>query len=140
MHTDQGPIQRPPPAPTHLYHTLKGPSAFLCVLVGRYAPVLARVSSHAELMDLMGELQGELGASHAYVEPPEMAGDETTGAQGTLGLVTEWADSERGWRIVALCTGDVWEVPGLDRTERTRDGQDGAPDEPTHDHTDGWLA
>ena len=37
----------------------------------KYAPLLARVSSRGELSDLIWEMQGELGTSHAY----EMGGD-----------------------------------------------------------------
>ena len=37
----------------------------------RYAPLLPRVSSRGELSDLIWEMQGELGTSHAY----EMGGD-----------------------------------------------------------------
>src|SRR5207244_8526356 len=35
-------------------------------MYGRYAPLLERVSTRAELSDLIWEMQGELGTSHAY--------------------------------------------------------------------------
>jgi tricorn protease len=40
-------------------------------MLRRYAPLLPRVATRAELSDLIWELQGELGTSHAY----EMGGD-----------------------------------------------------------------
>ena len=36
----------------------------------RYRPLVDMVNSHDELVDLMWEVQGELGTSHAYVTPP----------------------------------------------------------------------
>ena len=35
----------------------------------RYRPVLERVATHSDLVDLLWEVQGELGTSHAYVSP-----------------------------------------------------------------------
>ncbi|QQC89231.1 S41 family peptidase [Streptomyces alfalfae] len=61
----------------------------------RYRPVLARVATHDDLVDLLWEVQGELGTSHAYV----MAGGGAHAyRQGLLG-----ADLSRGedglWRV-----------------------------------------
>lgn len=54
----------------------------------RYRPVVDRLGSHDDLVDLLWELHGELGTSHAYVtpKPVEEAG---AGAQGYLGAVFE---------------------------------------------------
>ncbi|MDH3307136.1 MAG: S41 family peptidase [Acidimicrobiia bacterium] len=73
----------------------------------RYRPLVDRVASRAEFSDLMWEMQGELGTSHAY----EMGGDyrpEPTYKQGSLGI-----DAERlprgGWRLTEIHRGDVWD-------------------------------
>ncbi|MGW3487496.1 S41 family peptidase [Streptomyces sp. NPDC001054] len=39
-------------------------------VLDRYRPVLERVATHDDLVDLLWEVQGELGTSHAYVTPP----------------------------------------------------------------------
>lgn len=36
-------------------------------VLDRYRPVLERVATHDDLVDLLWEVQGELGTSHAYV-------------------------------------------------------------------------
>ncbi len=73
----------------------------------RYLPLVDRVGSRSEFSDLMWEMQGELGTSHAY----EMGGDyrpEPTYRQGSLGV-----DVERlprgGWKIDRLLRGDPWD-------------------------------
>ena len=38
-------------------------------VLDRYRPVLERVATHDDLVDLLWEVQGELGTSHAYVTP-----------------------------------------------------------------------
>jgi tricorn protease len=38
-------------------------------VLDRYRPVLDRVATHDDLVDLLWEVQGELGTSHAYVTP-----------------------------------------------------------------------
>ncbi|MFD7875726.1 S41 family peptidase [Streptomyces sp. NPDC059766] len=65
-------------------------------VLDRYRPVLDRVATHDDLVDLLWEVQGELGTSHAYVVAP---GGHGGGArQGQLG-----ADLSRHpdgtWRI-----------------------------------------
>ncbi|MGH3881336.1 MAG: S41 family peptidase, partial [Actinophytocola sp.] len=66
----------------------------------RYRPLVDAVGSHDELVDLLWELQGELGTSHAYVTPP--GGDvESARRIGLLG-----ADVARGedgvWRVARI--------------------------------------
>ncbi|MFJ5835847.1 S41 family peptidase [Streptomyces shenzhenensis] len=65
-------------------------------VLDRYRPVLARVATHDDLVDLLWEVQGELGASHAYVIP---RGGYGSGArQGLLGAdISRHPDG--GWRI-----------------------------------------
>lgn len=71
----------------------------------RYAPLVNRVGSRAELSDLFWEMQGELGTSHAY----EMGGEYRRGpqyGQGYLGV--DWRyDAERDrYRIARIIEGN----------------------------------
>ncbi len=70
----------------------------------RYRPLLDRVGSLDDLHDLLWELQGELGSSHAYVRPPA-AGSYEALAQGLLGA--DLAPDDDGiWRIVRVLRGE----------------------------------
>lgn len=73
-------------------------------LYQHYLPLLDRVGSRAELSDVLWELQGELGTSHAY----EFGGDYARGdlpGQGFLGV--DWAPGPGvGTRIAEVLTGD----------------------------------
>lgn len=70
----------------------------------RYRPLLDRIGSQDDLHDLLWELQGELGSSHAYVRPPA-AGNYEALAQGLLGA--DLAPQEDGtWRIVRVLRGE----------------------------------
>jgi len=78
----------------------------------RYLPLVDRVGTRAEFSDLLWELQGELGTSHAteyggaYRYRPHYR-------QGTLGV--DWAQPVRpgeagdGQRIARVLEGDVWD-------------------------------
>ena len=75
----------------------------------RYAPLLEKVSTRGELSDLIWELQGELGTSHAY----EMGGDHRKPPAITLGhLGAELALAADGesYTITRIVTGDTWEA------------------------------
>ncbi|QOV38401.1 PDZ domain-containing protein [Streptomyces ferrugineus] len=65
-------------------------------VLDRYRPLLDRVATHDDLIDLLWEVQGELGTSHAYVTP---RGGYGSGArQGLLGAdISRHPDG--GWRI-----------------------------------------
>jgi tricorn protease len=71
----------------------------------RYRSLVDRVASRAEFSDLLWEMQGELGTSHAY----ELGGEyrpEPAWTQGMLGADLEW---QRGaWRIASIPRGDSW--------------------------------
>lgn len=74
----------------------------------RYSPLLERLGSRSEYSDLMWEVQGELGTSHAY----EMGGDyrpEPNYRQGHLGADFVWDDANKGYRITHIVRGDHWE-------------------------------
>jgi tricorn protease len=69
----------------------------------RYLPLADLVASRAELSDLLWEVQGELGTSHAY----EIGGEYRPGAgyrQGFLGV--DWGEAGSGASIVKILSGD----------------------------------
>jgi tricorn protease len=87
----------------------------------RYAALLPRLRTRVELSDLIWEMQGELGTSHAY----EIGGDFRVPPQyrrGFLGADYEWDESAGGYRITRIYRGDSWDrdldsplaEPGLD--------------------------
>ncbi|MEV6104870.1 PDZ domain-containing protein [Streptomyces sp. NPDC051940] len=63
----------------------------------RYRPVLERVATHDDLVDLLWEVQGELGTSHAYVVPPGGRG-RSDRRLGLLGADLARGDDGR-WRV-----------------------------------------
>jgi tricorn protease len=72
----------------------------------RYFRLVDRVGSRSEFSDLLWEMQGELGTSHAY----ELGGDyrpPPSWSQGQLGadLVYE----RRAWRVARIPQGDSWD-------------------------------
>ncbi|MEN3271069.1 MAG: tricorn protease [Pseudonocardia sp.] len=67
--------------------------------LARYRPLVDAVGSHDDLVDLMWELQGELGTSHAYVMG-HGAGDHS-GQPGLLGADLEPGEPD-GWRVVRV--------------------------------------
>ncbi len=75
----------------------------------RYEPLLERVATRAELSDLIWEMQGELGTSHAY----EMGGDHRkppTMALGHLAAELRFVDDEQGYEITRIVDGDPWDA------------------------------
>ncbi len=74
----------------------------------RYFPLIERVSSRGEFSDLMWEMQGELGTSHAY----EFGGDYRPRpyyGQGFLGAPLIWDAEAGGYRVGEPVIGDVWD-------------------------------
>ncbi|MGH8912834.1 MAG: S41 family peptidase, partial [Acidimicrobiia bacterium] len=85
----------------------------------RYLPLVDRVGSRAEFSDLMWEMQGELGTSHAY----ELGGDYRPVPNFRQGLLGAELELERGkWTIARIIEGDPWDpdarsplaAPGVD--------------------------
>lgn len=66
-------------------------------VLDRYRPVLERVATHDDLIDLLWEVQGELGTSHAYVQPTGGWHDDSA-RQGLLGADISRAQ-DGSWRI-----------------------------------------
>ncbi|MBV8996457.1 MAG: PDZ domain-containing protein, partial [Pseudonocardiales bacterium] len=73
-------------------------------LLARYRPLLDRVATRDDLSDLIWEVQGELGTSHAYETPPERPKKEAR-KLGHLGADLE-PDSGGLWRITRVLPGD----------------------------------
>ena len=78
-------------------------------VVARYRPLADRVATRDELHDLIWELHGELGTSHAYVwtDPPDA---EPQQQMGHLGADLR-RDGDGRWRITGLPTAEP-SVPG----------------------------
>jgi tricorn protease len=75
----------------------------------RYAPLVERVATRGELSDLIWEMQGELGTSHAY----EMGGDHRKPpavALGHLGADLAFDADRGGYTITGIVTGDAWDA------------------------------
>jgi tricorn protease len=75
----------------------------------RYEPLLERISTRSELSDLIWEIQGELGTSHAY----EMGGDYRKPPPVSLGhLAAELrvADDGASYAIERIVEGDPWDA------------------------------
>ncbi len=90
----------------------------------RYKAILPRVRTRTELSDVIWEMQGELGTSHAY----EFGGDHRVPPQyqrGFLGADLAWDEQRGGYRIERIYRGDSWNrsedsplaEPGLDIQE-----------------------
>ena len=73
-------------------------------MADRYRPLLERIGCMGDLHDLLWELQGEAGSSHAGVLPPGSGGDPAL-AQGLLGADLECA-GDGTWRIARILPGE----------------------------------
>ncbi len=74
----------------------------------RYFPLVRRVATRSEFSDLMWEMQGELGTSHAY----EMGGDYPPNPhydQGFLGADLRYDPETDSWIVTHVVRGDVWD-------------------------------
>ncbi|WP_433516970.1 S41 family peptidase [Nonomuraea sp. CA-143628] len=70
----------------------------------RYAPLVDRIGAYSELIDLLWEVQGELGTSHAYARPVG-GGYDSRRRQGLLGAdITR--DAEGVWRVERILPGE----------------------------------
>lgn len=85
----------------------------------RYRPVVGRLGSHDDLVDLLWELHGELGTSHAYVRPAAVVEPGSNG-QGRLGADLQL--TEVGWEITRILAGDSSDP--LANSPLTRPGAD----------------
>jgi tricorn protease len=69
----------------------------------RYRPLVDRLGAHDDLVDLIWEMQGELGTSHAYVVTEPKPGVDSL-RQGLLGADISFVDG--AWRIVRIVPGE----------------------------------
>ena len=69
----------------------------------RYEPLLNRVGTRYELSDVINEMQGELGTSHAYEIVPDFEVDKPY-LVGGLGAEFRW--DGRCWRVAKIFAGD----------------------------------
>ena len=68
--------------------------------LARYRPLVDAVGSHDDLVDLLWEVHGELGTSHAYVRASK--GGNADGRPGLLGADLEPSPDGEGWRVVRV--------------------------------------
>jgi tricorn protease len=74
----------------------------------RYWPLLGRVATRREFSDLIWEMQGELGTSHAY----EMGGDyppEPDYEQGFIGADLRYDAETDSYEVTHIVQGDPWD-------------------------------
>jgi tricorn protease len=85
-----------------------------------YRPLVNRIGTTAELMDIIAEMQGELKSSHAYIWGYDQ-GHGKPHSQGLLGATFEWT-GKGSWRITDILPGNPHfpheasplSVPGVD--------------------------
>jgi tricorn protease len=74
-----------------------------------YRPLLDRIAGPRDFADLMWEVLGELGTSHAYVAPPDDDGPPWNADRGLVGLLG--ADLELGsdgrWTVTRILPGET---------------------------------
>ncbi len=74
----------------------------------RYLPLVDRVTTRGELSDLLWEMHGELGTSHAY----ELGGDYRPAPSYDQGLIATdfvWDEEAGGYRVTGIAAGDPWD-------------------------------
>lgn len=76
-------------------------------VLDRYRPVVDRLGGHDDLVDLLWEVQGELGTSHAYVLPGGLAGPPRDPVRrlGLLGADLT-VDEDGTWRVARIFAGE----------------------------------
>lgn len=79
----------------------------------RYIPVLKKVHTRNEFSDLMWEMQGELGTSHAYEFMGDYHREVYPTRNGFLGGRFKWVEKEKAFEVLEVHSGDSW-IPGAD--------------------------
>ena len=74
----------------------------------RYLPMVSRISSRSEFSDLMWEMQGELGTSHAYESDGDYRGNPHRYGQGFLGARLAFDPADSSYQIQHILSGDTW--------------------------------
>ncbi len=75
--------------------------------LARYLGLVERVRTREELIDLLWELQGELGTSHAYAMGGDLSGARRY-SPGQLGCDFTRDEETGAYRIARIYRGDVW--------------------------------
>lgn len=71
--------------------------------VARWEPLVDRLATHDDLVDVLWETVAELNTSHAYVMPADPPGDQSR-RPGLLGA--DLSPTEAGWRIDRVLPGE----------------------------------
>ena len=74
----------------------------------RYLPLLDRITTRSEFSDLMWEMQGELGTSHAYESGGDYRANPHNYGQGFLGAEFRYDASDQTYEILRILQGDSW--------------------------------
>ena len=74
----------------------------------RYLPLVDRIASRSEFSDLMWEMQGELGTSHAYESGGDYRKNPHQYGQGYLGVKLSFDPVDNGYQIQHILSGDRW--------------------------------
>ncbi len=74
----------------------------------RYHPLLDRIATRAEFTDLLTEMQGELGSSHAYVVGGDVR-EEPRYDVGQLGADLSFDAKTNAWKVASIVRGDPWD-------------------------------
>lgn len=72
--------------------------------VARYTPLLERIVTHDDLVDVMWECVAELNTSHAYVQPAPPPDPQVQRRLGLLGA--DLSRARTGWRIDRVLPGE----------------------------------
>jgi tricorn protease len=81
------------------------------LVYGRYARILPKLRTRGELSDVLWEMQGELGTSHAY----EFGGDKPGPRpyyMGFLGCDLVYEPKQDAYRVSQILKGDSWDREG----------------------------
>ncbi len=76
-------------------------------IYNRYLPLARSVLSRHELNDVLWQMQGELGSSHAYVSGGDLPGNRGYHL-GMLGTEFVWDRRKKSFIVTNLAKGDVW--------------------------------
>ncbi|HTX01309.1 MAG TPA: PDZ domain-containing protein, partial [Acidimicrobiales bacterium] len=74
-------------------------------VVDRYRPWLDRIATRDDLSEMIWEVQGELGSSHAYESPPALP-QQAERRVGLLGADLE-RDGDGAWRVARVLPGET---------------------------------
>lgn len=120
----------------------------------RYFPLVSTVSTRSEFSDIMWEVAGELGTSHAY----EMGGDYRAFPRysvGKLGADLNFDNKKNAWVVTHIPEGDCWDAnsssplsqPGINinvgdqivKVDGIEVGKDVSPNEMLVNHAGGEI-